>query len=206
MTAHLKSVCLCCVGLLLDLYFWSHLTLHIAVGTFSKVALPTPLSSSGNLTFMGYGANQIDAHFHAWANMSFEINPIPKEPNKGKYSGNAKLSILLPCFNKRHYLDRSLTSIFNLGLPADDFVVLIVDDCSSDNTEGKVREYQEKYSNIFYYKNDINLGILTTRVLLVNYTTTPFLAFLDPDDSFGGGDGVVAALNIISQGEYDMVE
>ena len=67
------------------------------------------------------------------------------------------LSICIPTFNRAEYLPVMLESIFSQG-SFDGVEVIVSDNNSYDDTARIVKEYQKHYKNLFYYKNDINVG------------------------------------------------
>ena len=73
----------------------------------------------------------------------------------------AKLSIIVPAYNEErtilHILDKinSVQLIHDIGKE-----IIVVNDCSSDNTEQKVKEFQLQHPelNIVYKKHEVNKG------------------------------------------------
>ena len=58
-----------------------------------------------------------------------------------------KISILLPIYNVDKYLERSLKSILNQTMELNDIEVIMVDDCSTDNSKNIMEKYSKKYPN-----------------------------------------------------------
>lgn len=117
----------------------------------------------------------------------------------------AEVSILIPLYNKAHYLQQSLDSVFKLPMKSRRFRVLILDDCSTDNSSAVIKMYQKIYPNIDYYRNNQNLGTHVTRIRCVMYTRTKYLIWLDPDDCFIGR-GAVDALDFMKKKDAGVVE
>ena len=93
-----------------------------------------------------------------------------------------KATIILPCYNKEKYIDRSLNSIISLSR-FEDFEVILVDDCSTDNTVSIIEKYTEKYDNIVLYKLDKGSGSPSKpRNIGIKKSTAPYVIFMDPDD------------------------
>lgn len=68
------------------------------------------------------------------------------------------LSICIPTYNRAEYLEKSLESIIRQPeFHSDDVEVVISDNCSTDNTQELCQEYVEKYSNIHYFRNEVNI-------------------------------------------------
>ena len=96
-----------------------------------------------------------------------------------------KISIIMPIFNVEKYLKRALNSIINQTMDFRDIEVIMVDDCSNDNSRKIIEEYSNKYSNfvgIFHEKNSGCAGIPRNTGLKV--ASSEYIMFLDPDDEF----------------------
>ena len=73
-----------------------------------------------------------------------------------------KISIIMPIFNVEKYLKRALNSIINQTMDFRDIEVIMVDDCSTDNSRKIIEEYSNKYSNfigIYHEKNSGCAGV-----------------------------------------------
>jgi glycosyltransferase involved in cell wall biosynthesis len=62
------------------------------------------------------------------------------------------------------------------------FEVIVIDDCSTDNTEQVVKEYQKKFSNLRYHKQERNQGLAASRNRGVSLARGKYIIFLDDDD------------------------
>lgn len=91
-----------------------------------------------------------------------------------------KLAVLLPTYNAAAYLNESIDSVLNQTFA--DFDLYVYDDCSTDNTEEIISEYDD--TRLFYRKNTVNSGIAKTlnlglKELLHDYE---YIARMDADD------------------------
>lgn len=96
-----------------------------------------------------------------------------------------KLSIILPIFNVEKYIKRALNSILNQTMDLKDIEVIMVDDCSTDNTKNIVEEYEKKCPNfkaIYLEKN--SGGAAHPRNIGMEIASGEYLMFLDPDDEY----------------------
>lgn len=66
------------------------------------------------------------------------------------------VSIGMPVYNGENYIKEAIDSI--LAQSFTDFVLIISDNASSDNTEQICREYAAKDKRVLYYRNEKNLG------------------------------------------------
>jgi abequosyltransferase len=69
------------------------------------------------------------------------------------------LSICIPTFNRRKYLQECFESIITQdGFNEQDIEIVISDNASEDDTSSLVYEYMNRYSNIVYHRNEENIG------------------------------------------------
>jgi glycosyltransferase involved in cell wall biosynthesis len=68
-----------------------------------------------------------------------------------------KHSILMITYNQEKYIGHAIESIINQSEQAYELIVL--DDCSKDNTFEVVKKYSEKHKFIKVFRNDFNIGI-----------------------------------------------
>ena len=68
------------------------------------------------------------------------------------------LSICIPTYNRAEYLAKSLDSLICLPeFNTSEVEVVISDNASTDDTKQVVKNYSDKYKNIYYYRNDVNI-------------------------------------------------
>ncbi len=70
---------------------------------------------------------------------------------------NKLVSIVLPIYNGEKYMRLSIESIINQTYK--NWELIIIDDCSTDDTAKIANEYVEKDERIKYYKNEVNLRL-----------------------------------------------
>lgn len=87
------------------------------------------------------------------------------------------VSIVLPTYNRAHILKKSIDSVLNQTYT--DFELIIVDDCSTDNTKELVDSFQDE--RIKYFYSECNLGAAGARNLGASKASAPYLAFQDSD-------------------------
>lgn len=97
-----------------------------------------------------------------------------------------KLSIIIPVYNASSYIvNRTLKSIENQTMDFEDIEVILVNDCSTDDTAEKIKQYKEKHDNIKLI--DLiwnNGGPAIPRNIGITYAEADYLMFLDQDDTF----------------------
>lgn len=90
------------------------------------------------------------------------------------------VSIIMPAYNCGDFISITLDSV--IAQTYQDWEVIIVDDCSTDNTEEVVNSYKSKDPRIKYYKLDKNSGAAVARNAAVDFAEGQYMAFLDSDD------------------------
>ncbi len=88
------------------------------------------------------------------------------------------ISVVIPVYNGAETIARAVESAL---LQDTDKEILVVDDCSGDNTAQVLAPYREK-KQISYYRNEKNLGVAETRNRGVSLAKGEYVAFLDADD------------------------
>lgn len=91
------------------------------------------------------------------------------------------INVIIPAYNCSKTLGRTLSSL--VAQTDQDFEVVVVDDCSSENIKTVVDDYNTKL-NIKYIRNEINMGCGMSRQVGMDNSTNKFFCFLDSDDVF----------------------
>lgn len=71
--------------------------------------------------------------------------------------GNDLVSIVLPVYNGEKYLSESIDSV--IAQSYQNWELIIIDDCSSDNSSDIAKDYAARDSRIHYYRNEQNLKL-----------------------------------------------
>jgi len=87
-----------------------------------------------------------------------------------------KLSVIVPVYNTRKYLDKCLNSIISQSLK--DIELIVINDGSKENIDDIIKKYKDK---VIYIKND-NHGIGYTRNLGIKKANGEYIGFVDSDD------------------------
>lgn len=88
------------------------------------------------------------------------------------------VSIIMPSWNTGRFIAESIQSVLNQTYQQ--WELIIVDDCSTDNTDEVVTGFQDK--RIRYFKNKVNSGAAVTRNRALREAKGEWIAFLDSDD------------------------
>ena len=106
----------------------------------------------------------------------YKYNEIKKFKNKQ----NPKVSIISPIFNSERYLFRFLRNIQYQNF--EDIEIILVDDCSKDNTIKMIKEFQKKDKRLIILKNKKNKGTFISRNIGVQFSKAKYVIIPDPDD------------------------
>ncbi len=89
------------------------------------------------------------------------------------------VSIIMPSYNTAQYIEKTIKSV--LDQTYTNWELLIVDDCSTDNTDEVVKNYLTD-KRINYLKNEQNSGAAVSRNRALREAKGQWIAFLDSDD------------------------
>jgi glycosyltransferase involved in cell wall biosynthesis len=96
-------------------------------------------------------------------------------------SKQLELSFVVNTFNHERFIGTCLSSIFALE-DAPDFEVVVIDDCSTDNTEAVVRSFQD--TRLIYLRNEVNLNAAASVSRAFEVARGKFIARIDADDAY----------------------
>ncbi len=89
------------------------------------------------------------------------------------------VSVIITSFNYARYLERAIRSALNQSLPANSFEVIVVDDCSTDESHLILDNYAEDVKVI---KMEKNSGLSAARNTGIKKAKGQYVVFLDADD------------------------
>ncbi len=90
------------------------------------------------------------------------------------------VSIIMPLYNCEKYIAETINSV--LLQTYTNWELLIVDDCSTDNSVEIVKEFAQKDARIKLYEFEQNVGVATARNKAIELSKGRYIAFLDSDD------------------------
>lgn len=93
------------------------------------------------------------------------------------------ISIITPCYNSQAYISQAIESVLSQSYA--DWELIIVDDCSKDDSAAIIRRYAEKDGRIKYLKTERPSGSPTLpRNRGIEHAQGRYIAFLDSDDAW----------------------
>ena len=90
------------------------------------------------------------------------------------------VSVIIPMYNAEKYIKRAIHSV--LRQTYHNYEILVIDDCSKDQSARIVKELAQKDSRVKYYRQDKNSGAAKARNRGITEARGRYIAFLDSDD------------------------
>ena len=93
---------------------------------------------------------------------------------------NQTVSVIIPVYNVSKFIGRTIESVLMQSYT--DVEIVLVDDCSTDDSACIIQKYVQKYSSVKYFKQEINQGAAVARNRALDLAIGRYVAFLDGDD------------------------
>ncbi len=90
------------------------------------------------------------------------------------------VSIITPVYNSEEFLSETIKSIQNQTYK--NWRLLLVDDCSKDNSSEIIKSFRKEDARIKYIKLEKNSGAAVSRNVGIKNAEGRFIAFVDSDD------------------------
>lgn len=90
------------------------------------------------------------------------------------------VSVVMPAYNAGAFIAEAITSVLGQTCPHWDLIV--VDDCSTDDTVRVAREWMERDPRVKVVRSSVNGGTAAARNLGLSQCMGRYVAFLDADD------------------------
>jgi glycosyltransferase involved in cell wall biosynthesis len=138
------------------------------------------------------------------------LNFKPYEIEESQFRGfdhdaSIKLSIIVPAYNVEKYIIQCLDSIINAVQGFDNYEIIVVEDCSKDNTLKLLKEISSTYNNLKLLINETNLGLSASRNKGLKASLGNYITFVDSDDMLSFGI-LSEAMKVINIKDCDIVE
>ena len=113
--------------------------------------------------------------------------PVPIDPDF-----EPSVTVIIPCFNEETWIGQTITSCMNQNYPPDKLEVIVVDDCSTDNSVAKIKETIDRISQaegarmhirdrLSYIVQEKNAGKRAALCRGVDVAKGEFVVFVDSD-------------------------
>lgn len=90
------------------------------------------------------------------------------------------VSVLMTAYNREDYIAEAMESVLNSSYTH--LELIVVDDCSIDNTVAIARNFEKQDSRVKVFVNEKNLGDYPNRNKAVTYASGEYLKYVDSDD------------------------
>lgn len=114
-----------------------------------------------------------------------------------------KISFIIPAYNAEKTIIRCLDSIYSIFLNNDDFEVIVIDDCSTDNTIDVVKLYLQNKKNLLLLCQSFNNKQGAARNRGVRIAKGEFICFVDSDDAID--KGILSNISLAEKKHLEMV-
>ena len=167
-----------------DLYYVDHLTflmdIKVIFMTIKTVLKREGIGEDGGDLSIDYG-DYLLKHKRVTKKEYEEKQQEAKDLLNGIYCHKEQglVSIITPSYNTANFIGETIESVLNQTYA--NWEMIIVDDCSKDNTDEVVKPYL-KDKRIKYLKNKKNSGAAISRNRALREAKGQYIAFLDSDD------------------------
>lgn len=93
---------------------------------------------------------------------------------------NEIVSVIIPVYNSGRYITETIESALNQTY--NNIEIVLVDDCSKDNSREIIERFMNMHSNIVYHLQEKNGGAALARNKALDLAKGRYVAFLDSDD------------------------
>ena len=99
---------------------------------------------------------------------------------------NPLISVILPCYNSKRFIARAILSVLHQTYK--NLELIIVDDCSTDDSKKIIKKFLKKDKRIKFFKTKKNSQtVAKPRNLGISKAAGMYIAFLDSDDYWHDG-------------------
>ena len=123
------------------------------------------------------------------------------DSNNIEYDNKPLISVILPTYNKKHILLKSIRSIQNQSFK--NIEIIIVNDCSKDNSTDLFKYLLETDPRIRIFHHLTNLGCWRARMNGILYSRGKYLILFDPADLYEDNYVLEDSYNIIEKYKLD---
>lgn len=108
--------------------------------------------------------------------------PLIPVSDKSTKEGGALISVIIATYNGGHFLQQQLETVINQSYK--NLEIIVVDDCSTDDTIAIVKQLMAKDSRVQLVQNERNLGYIKNFEKGCTLANGDFIALCDQDDAW----------------------
>jgi glycosyltransferase involved in cell wall biosynthesis len=92
------------------------------------------------------------------------------------------LSLIVPVYNVAPYVEQCIRSLYQQDIPVEDYEVIVVDDCSTDNSKDIVVGLQQEFPTLRLIALPENVKLGSSRNIGLQHSVGKYIWFIDSDD------------------------
>ena len=112
-----------------------------------------------------------------------------------------RLTIAIPNYNGGKNLKRAIISCRNITIPIQEYEIIVVDNCSTDNSLNIVNELKNEFSNLTFLQNKENVGRIQNWNVCIEKAKGEFLIFLFSNDEINQHNNIHECLEILDKND-----
>tara|TARA_B100000029_G_scaffold115817_1_gene108412 strand:- start:1063 stop:2061 length:999 start_codon:yes stop_codon:yes gene_type:complete len=112
-----------------------------------------------------------------------------------------KLTIAIPTFNGGKNLENAIQSCKNIQLLPEDYEILVVDNCSTDDSISSVNQLKNEFKNLVIIRNQKNVGRIQNWNVCIDNASGKFLIFLFSNDTINEKNNIHECLKLLNSDE-----
>ena len=117
-------------------------------------------------------------------------------------SENPDVSVIITAFNQAHCFYLALRSVQNQSLK--NIEIIIIDDCSLDNTTEVIKQYMKEDGRIIYLKHQSNDGKIKSRSDGIRIAKGKYITIIDGDDALSNENILYNSFRIAKLADLDV--
>ena len=131
-------------------------------------------------------------------------NKLLERNQKFNKSSNPDVSVIITIHNQAYYIHKCLRSVQNQSIK--NIEIIIVDDCSLDNSLEIIKDFQKNDERILLIHQDANVGKIKSRTDGIRKAKGKYITIIDGDDAFIHKDILKNCLYIEQKANLDVIE
>lgn len=92
------------------------------------------------------------------------------------------VSVIMPAYNAELFIEEAINSVISQTMP--EWELIVIDDCSTDDTQRIISEFSRKDSRIHLIVNEENMRVARSRNKGLDVCHGEYVALLDSDDYY----------------------
>ena len=112
-----------------------------------------------------------------------------------------KLTVAIPTFNGGQNLERAIKSCEKIQILPDDYEILVIDNCSTDNSISNINKLKKEFQNLRLVENQKNVGRIQNWNVSIDNAQGKFLIFLFSNDTINEENNIHECIETLDNDE-----